>query len=311
MKKFLFLAIVGVFICSIVNGQDYETFTVDIWDEHYIPLNKEHISLTETADSTGKRISQISVPRLYVYRKKHINQQGPTLLYIPGGGYSVVMLRNNGESVARHFMGLGFDVVAVLKYRLPDSRIVNEQHKVPLYDAQMALALLHRNSAQWHVDKEKIAVLGSSAGGHLAACLANLKNDIVAPGVNSEELEQAVSILIYPVISFNLPYRHSGSYKRLLGERSEDNTLLDYYSMENSVSMQTPPTYLIHSVDDATVPHQNSELYLNKLVEFNVKNGYLKLKKGGHGFGLNFSKTGVEWTAELKNWLDGIEFFEN
>ena len=305
MKTKLVAIVLMVLISSIVYGQDFTTQTVQLWDTQHIPFNKKNIILTETVDSTGRRISQISVPELYIYRKSNTTVNGATLLYIPGGGYAVVSLKNRGESLAKHFLKKGFDVVAVLKYRLPDERIVNQQYKVPLCDAQKALSLLHENSDKWFINKNKIAVMGGSAGGHLAASLANLTDEIIAPGVKPEEVKQAISILLYPVISFNLPYRHKGSYKRLLGEKSEDKSLLNYYSMEQQVSKTTPPTYIIYAVDDASVPYQNSEIYLDKLDDYNIAHGSLKLEKGGHGFGLNFAKTGVDWTTNLMEWLNG------
>ena len=111
---------------------------------------------------------------------------------------------------------MGFTTVAVLKYRLPDNRIINEQEKVPLCDAQKALSILHSNAKKWKIDKKKIGVMGSSAGGHLTASLANLKGEIIAPGVKVKQLRQAFSVLMYPVISFNLPHRilQSSQYRR-------------------------------------------------------------------------------------------------
>jgi hypothetical protein len=99
----------------------------------------------------------------------------------------------------------------------------------------------------------------------LAASLANLKSDIVAPGVKLEDLAQAASILMYSVVSFNLPYRHRGSYKRLLIDKASDQVLLDYYSMENQVSSITSPTFIIHAIDDLSVNYQNSVIYTEKL----------------------------------------------
>tara|TARA_R110002096_G_scaffold239805_6_gene431601 strand:- start:6048 stop:6989 length:942 start_codon:yes stop_codon:yes gene_type:complete len=285
-------------------SQDYTAEIIKLWKSDSIPLNKENITLNETLDDVGIRYTQISEPAIYVYRNKNIKENGAALLFCPGGGYAKVTIgKNNGESKAKHFLKMGFNVVVVLKYRLPDNRIVNSQEKVPLYDAQKALSIIHQKASNWSVNKNKIAVIGSSAGGHLAASLANINDDIVASNVKQEELKHAVSILMYPVVSFNLPHRHKGSFKRLLGNKYEDQTLLDYYSMENQVTETTPPTFIVHAEDDTGVVYQNSLMYCESLKKYGVKYKYMQLEKGGHGFGLNFKKTGVDWTVALEHWL--------
>ncbi|SNR71428.1 Acetyl esterase/lipase [Lutibacter agarilyticus] len=299
------LIFVFIFICTHTFSQDYTIETIKLWKDGEIPFNKEHITLKETLDEAGVRYTQISEPALYVYKNKTVKKNGAALLVCPGGGYAKVTIGgNNGEGKAKRFLEMGFNVVAVLKYRLPDTQIVNSQEKVPLCDAQKALSIIHQNATNWTIDKNKVAVIGSSAGGHLAASLANLKDEIIAPNVKQEELKQAVSILMYPVISFNLPYRHKGSYKRLLADKAESQMLLDYYySMENQVSENTPQTYIIHAKDDVGVVYQNSLIYCESLKKHDVNYKYVQLDKGGHGFGFSFNRTGVDWTIELEKWL--------
>ncbi|MGB8706206.1 MAG: prolyl oligopeptidase family serine peptidase, partial [Gillisia sp.] len=99
------------------------------------------------------------------------------------------------------------------------------------------------------------------------------------------------------------PYRHKGSFKRLLGDKATNQALLNYYSMENQISENTPPTFLIHAKDDSSVTYKNSLIYRDSLKNCNVPVKYVELEKGGHGFGFNFEKTGLDWTIELKKWL--------
>ncbi|MFT4800511.1 MAG: acetyl esterase/lipase [Flavobacteriaceae bacterium] len=301
--------IIGLVILSAGHSyaQGYSKEVIELWEEGKVPFNKKNIELEEKIDSENKRFTQISNPVIYLYRKKGVKNIGPALLYCPGGGYATVSIGvDRGESYARLFFEMGFNVVAVLKYRLPDSRIVNEQEKVPLCDAQKALSMLHTNAKKWKIDKSKIGVKGASSGGHLAASLNNLKKDIVAPGVKSEELTQAFSILRAPVISFNPPFRHKGSYKRLLIDKASDPVLLDYYSMENQVSSSTPPTFIIHATDDLSVNYQNSVIYTEQLKKYKIPYRYVQLNKGGHGFGLNRSKVDRDWIPDLKEWLNKV-----
>ncbi len=288
-------------------AEGYSKQVLPLWKAGQVPFNKEVIDLEEKIDSENKRFTQISEPVLYVYLRNDSNKRGPALLYIPGGGYAVVSMgRDRGENYAKLFFDIRFSAVAVLKYRLPDSRIVDSQEKVPLCDAQIALATLHRNAEAWKIDRKKIGVKGSSAGGHLAASLNNLTDNIVAPGIRPDELYQAFSILRVPVISFNLPHRHKGSYKRLLGSKYKHDTLLDYYSMENQVSSRTPPTFLIHATDDQSVPYENSVIYAQKLEENGIPHKYIQLNKGGHGFGLNRSRVDKDWIPEMKKWITEV-----
>ncbi|WP_372772066.1 alpha/beta hydrolase [Mangrovibacterium sp.] len=304
MNTYISTTLVAVLLSLSLAARDYTKEVIDLWPANNIPYNKVNHSFAETADSTGRRISQISVPKLYVYRKTAPSDIGAAIMYIPGGGYSVVSLSDEGEAYAKQFLKMGFDVVAVLKYRLPDERIVTEEHKVPLCDAQKALSTIHKNASTWNISRDKIAVMGGSAGGHLAASLANLTKPIVAPGVTKDELEQAVSILLYPVISFNLPHRHKGSFRYLLGENSKNTAMLDYYSMEKRVNKNTPPTYLVHAIDDLSVPYQNSDIYAESLDQKGISHKCVHLDKGGHGFGLNFERTGLDWTSDLEQWLN-------
>ena len=302
MRKKLIIYI-AMMLCFTSYSQEITKGVIELWKKE-IPNNKENIQLKETGDSSGRRISQISTPKLYVYRQKSNNGTlGPAIMYCPGGGYAIVSIKDDGENRAKRLLKMGFKVVAILKYRLPDPRIVYEQEKIPLMDAQKGLSILHKNSKKWGIDEKKIAVMGGSAGGHLASSLANLKDTIVAPGVKPEDLSQAVSILMYPVVSFNLPYRHKGSFKRLLGDKSTNQALLNYYSMENQISENTPPTFLIHAKNDSSVTYKNSLIYRDSLKKYNVPVKYVELEKGGHGFGFNFEKTGLDWTIELKKWL--------
>ena len=73
--------------------------------------------------------------------------------------------------------------------------------------------------------------------------------------------------------------------------------------MENQVNAKTPPTFLVHATDDSSVSYKNSVVYAEKLNDKGIQHKYLQLNKGGHGFGLNFGKTGLDWTIDLEKWL--------
>lgn len=286
---------------------DYTLEEVKIWPNGQVPLNKTNISLSETLDEQNQRFSRVSEPTIFLFRKSGVTKPGPALLYTPGGGYARVAVgRDRGAEWARLFFDMGFTTVAVLKYRLPDGRIVDEQYKVPLMDAQQALATLHRNAKQWHIDRSKIGVKGASAGGHLAASLSNLRSEILAPGVKPKELRHAFSFLRVPVITFQQPYRHNISVKRLLANQFENADLLQYYSMENQVGPHTPPTFLVFASDDQSVPYQNSLMYAEQLKLHGIEHTAIQLEKGGHGFGLKRDRVDKDWLPDLKAWVSKV-----
>lgn len=313
MKKIYVITffILGSVLSFPTHSQDYSFEEIKIWGDDTPPLNKDHIKLEEKTDAEGKRYSQISNPVLWLYKNTNRTKPGPAIIYFPGGGYSKVSVKNKGERTAKVFFEMGFSAVAILKYRLPDGRIVNEKEKVPLFDAQKALSLLHKNANSWHIDRTKIGVIGASAGGHLAASLNNLTDQIIAPGVQPEELIQAFSILRASVISFTPELTENvSSHKKLLKGKLSNEELINFYSMEKQVNSKTPPTFMVYSTDDDSVPYQNSVVYANKLKENNIPNKTVELSRGGHGFGYNLRKVDKDWITILDEWLHTIMNFD-
>lgn len=320
MRKFhtIMILILGSTFLYPIYGQNidcdgnqivgYTCEEIILWGNDTPPLNKEGVNIAEVVDEEGRRFSKISNPVMYLYRKTGVTEPGPAVMYIPGGGYSQVSMLRKGKSTAETFFDMGFSVVAILKYRLPDPEIVNDQEKVPLYDAQKALSLLHTNAVAWNIDRTKIGVKGASAGGHLAASLNNLKEEILAPGVSINDLDLAFAILRVSVISFSDPELtvNVGSVGRLLGDKVSDNDLKNLFSMEKQVDAQTSPTFLVYATDDESVPYQNSVAYANELQENNIRYQSVELNKGGHTFGFSNAKVDQDWVTMLDNWLQTV-----
>ncbi len=112
-------------------------------------------------------VTGVTMPDLHVFQPAKAN--GRALLVMPGGAYSFVSIRNEGVGVANVFAKLGYTVF-VLTYRLPGEGWT-PRADVPLQDAQRAMRLIRARAARYGVDPAKVAVLGFSAGGHLAASL--------------------------------------------------------------------------------------------------------------------------------------------
>lgn len=253
---------------------------------------------TETGTDGVLRISKVTTPTLTVFAPAKAN--GTAIIICPGGGYSILAFEKEGTLVAKKFAELGVTAF-VLKYRLPNDAIMVDKSLAPLQDALQAIYLVRKNAAVWGVFPNKIGVMGFSAGGHLASSLSVHYNDMKIENQENISLKPDFSVLIYPVISFG-QYAHTGSVKNLLGDQPTPQQRR-YFSSELQVNGATPPTFLVHANNDATVPVKNSLLYDEALARNKVPAEMHIYQEGGHGFGLYNKTTKEDWFESLKSWM--------
>lgn len=245
------------------------------------------------------RAKKVTSPTLTIFTPEMPN--GTAVLIIPGGGYQHVTVNKEGAKAAEWLNTLGITAF-VLKYRLPSDRIMKDKSIGPLQDAQKAMRYIRGNVQSLQLKENKIGVLGFSAGGHLAATLANHYDKKVYNVENTIRAKPDFSVLIYPVISMKDTITHSGSKNNLLGTNpSEEKT--KEFSLETQVTIATPKTFLVHAKDDTAVPIQNSLLYYAALQTQHVSAEMHSYKKGGHGFGLGVTDGNKLWTLACENWL--------
>jgi len=244
--------------------------------------------------------TDVSIPTL----KPYLLNDGVThtaVLVIPGGGYSAVVLGHEGDSIAHAFNKIGVSAF-VLKYRLPNDSIMVDKTIGPLQDAQSALVMIRKNAKQWNIDPTKVGVIGFSAGGHLASTLGTHFNKPAIENKENISLRPDFMALIYPVITFGT-FAHVGSRENLIG-KNPSQQLIDLYSNEKQVTAETPPTFLVHSEDDTTVPVQNTLMFYDALVQNKVKAEMHIFPGGGHGYGLNNWTTKDYWFDRLREWME-------
>lgn len=230
---------------------------------------------------------------LFVYRPTVKTDRHPAILICPGGGYGGLAIDHEGHKLAEWFASEGF-VAVVLKYRMP-----NGEHSIPLSDTEQAMKTIRSRASSWQVDTSRIGVIGSSAGGHLAASLSTLA---------AKENRPAFAILYYPVISFDNMTTHGGSKQNLLGKEVESPALVERYSLEKQVDEQTPPTLIFFSDDDKVVPPANGILYYTALQKKNIPASLYIFPEGGHGWGFNLGFTYHEDVKVLTlKWLKHIK----
>lgn len=221
------------------------------------------------------------------------------VIVCPGGGYAR-RADHEGRPVAQWLNSLGISAF-VLHYRVAPYR-----HPYPLLDAKRAIRLVRHRASQWNIDPHRIGVLGFSAGGHLAATLATHfdgGDPMAADPIERQSSGPDLAILCYPVITLRGPFAHQGSARNLLGE-APDPSLLAALSCDTQVSPETPPAFLWHTADDATVPVENSLTFAGALSRHGVPFALHVFPHGRHGLGLAHEEPDVaQWTALLATWL--------
>ena len=286
-----------------------QEITLPLWTEANVP-NYQKTSETEKRD-TGEtiHIRLVQSPEITVYRPSKRNATGQAVIICPGGGYGTLSFSWEGTDVAKLLNAKGITAI-VLKYRLPNSKSNVIPHLSPLSDAKRAIRMVRANAAKWNIDKNKVGIMGFSAGGHLASTLGTHFDNGDANAKDS--IEQFSSrpdfmVLVYPVITMSKDVMHKGSRNNLISATPTDD-LAKLYSNELQVTKTTPPTFLVHATDDKGVPVENSLLFYQALKDNGVPAEMHIYPAGGHGFGLALGKGYLEtWTDRLVDWLRGLK----
>jgi acetyl esterase/lipase len=248
-------------------------------------------------------------PQLTVYLPDNMTNMGrsdqkhPCLLICPGGGYRGVSQRE-GEPIAFHFLPQGYNVF-ILWYSVSPNRFPTQ-----LREVAAAMELIYENAEEWQCDTEKIAIMGFSAGGHLAAHYSNAYNWPEVREMFPESKPVNASLLCYPVITADPKHAHLGSFRNLLGkeELTEEEQLR--FSCDQMVTDQTPPTFLWHTRQDQAVPVMNTLLYGQALAEHNVPFAAYIYPEGVHGLATVDSVTNDELSPasmQAKDWLNAAQ----
>ncbi len=288
MKK-LFTTIM-LFAIAVASAQEYgQTLTVGLWDNVTAP-HSNGITLPE-AEVAPNRPANVTEAVLYIFGTDRSIATGQAVVICPGGGYRRLAMDHEGYELARWFAAHGISA-AVLKYRMPNGR-----PEVPLEDAEQALRIMRGEVEGAGVYAcHTVGIVGSSAGGHLAATVSTM--GAVRPDF---------SVLFYPVITSETGVCHEGSFDELLGE-GRSRRLTARYSLERAVDQHTPPAFLMHSDDDRSVPSVSSTRYYEALKSFGTEASLHIYPSGGHGWGMRDSfPYKSQWQEALLDWLAKLE----
>jgi acetyl esterase/lipase len=221
-----------------------------------------------------------------------------TIVICPGGGYSG--LSPYEKLFGEYFRGLGYTAV-VVNYRVAPNR-----HPAPYADATRAIRLLRANAKEWKIPAARLALMGGSAGGHLAALVGTRPDFYQDPG---DDLAATIParpdrlILAYPVISAVNPSNKSRSFERLIG-LDAPAALREALSAERHVDANTPPAFIFHAADDALVGVEQSLVFAQACWTAKVPAELHVFPRGGHGRLFAYAAdVSPRWRALLQDWL--------
>lgn len=297
LKRLLYLALAGTW-----SATGYAQTVIPLYADSVPNSKPAAIEEKSNTDQNGLvRISNVTQPTLTVFLPPKEKATGTGVIICPGGSYALLSYTLEGTQVAEQLNEMGV-AAFVLKYRLPNDSIMIKKEIGPIMDAQRAIQIVRENARQWGINKDRVGIMGFSAGGHLASTAGTHFNKQYLPGRKRTSLRPDFMVLVYPVISFADSIGHRGSRTNLLGANPSPEKIKEY-SNELNVTKRTPPTFLIHAEDDQTVKVQNMLLFATALQEKKVPFDFYLYEKGGHGYGLNNKTSEVKWMDFVKDWL--------
>ncbi|MCW5910773.1 MAG: alpha/beta hydrolase fold domain-containing protein [Cyclobacteriaceae bacterium] len=257
----------------------------------------------------------VITPTLTLYLPDPAKATGTAVIICPGGGYSILAISHEGHDMAKKFNEAGI-AAFVLKYRLPRKELMPDKRIGPLQDAQRAIQLVRENARQWNIHPNKIGILGSSAGGHLASTAGTHFEKAYIDNLNSINLRPDFMILNYPVISFSDSLTHQGSRMNLIGNpdvavkgskkfqelgMTKEDVIL--FSNELQVTPKTPPTFITAPLTDNVVPAGNTFAFIAAMQQNKVPVETFIYEKGPHGFGMHNATAREQWFDACLRWI--------
>jgi acetyl esterase/lipase len=291
MKRVLLSLTVVLALGATAAADADKPVTIDVWlskaPGEKGEIGAEKVTESKPGEKPVKRITNVTVPTLTVFRPAKDKDTGAAVVIAPGGGYNILAWDLEGEEVAAWLNSIGVTGI-VLKYRVPRRADTPKDSAPPQaqMDAQRAISVIRSKAGEWGIDPKRIGMLGFSAGGHLTAWTAtNFDKRAYEP---LDEIDQVscrpdFAVLIYP------------AYLVAKGK--------DELAQDIRVTKETPPIFFAHAGDDG-VSADNSIVMYRALKKAGVPAELHVYASGGHGFGLRPSdKPCSTWPQRCAEWL--------
>ena len=271
-------------------------------------LEEHYVERTNPYGLKDRAVRDVTNPTLSFFKAE--NPNGASILIVPGGGYGWVVVEKEGFEGARYFNQFGYDAY-VMTYRLPNQNWAAGPD-TPLQDGQRALRMTRHHAAELGRSPDKIMVMGFSAGGHLAGSLTQrFDADVYAPVDKIDEISARpdLTVLGYPVALLNSPFAHQGSQVSLLGNAPSEDDLLKY-DLTTTPNTSGPPVFLLHALDDTSVPFENSLYLAEAYRKAGISAVLHSFERGGHGFGMRgITGTPLQaWPGLVMDWAEAHFF---
>lgn len=250
--------------------------TKDVGPERYLEAKKGQAEV--------KRLTDVGAPDITIYSPPKDKNCGTAVVVAPGGGYNILAIEHEGSDVCEFLSKLGVTAV-LLKYRVPRREKQMPENLAMVQDAQRAITLVRSKSAELGVDPQRVGMLGFSAGGNLTAWTALTRKRMYDAVDKADEVSHLPSfaLLIYPAY---------------LNDK-EGNLKPEF-----EVTKDSPPMFLVHSTDDASVPSDGSVALYMALKKNKVPAELHIYATGGHGYGMRKSPQAyASWPDRAADWL--------
>ena len=237
----------------------------------------------------------------------YFDQIYPAVILCPGGGYGSISCRESAP-VAEPYFAAGYNVFT-LRYS------VMEQAKdfKPLCQLAATIAHIRKNAEELLTIPDKIAVMGFSAGGHLAASLGTLFNNerFLKVFGREDNIRPDAMVLGYPVITGDDEFSQIDSIERVSGAK-KGTPEYRWFDLCDHVDAQTTPAFLFHTAADQIVPVENSLLFSMALSKYKVPYECHILPEGPHGIGVctneirSYDPYNARWVDWSIKWLNKL-----
>jgi len=302
MNPNIIMIIIALFISSSVKALE----PLPLWPDNNMPNTVLPLAEEEITHADTQFTVNVGLPTIEAVTPNK-GASDTAVLILPGGGYHGVAYQSEGLDYAHWFAKRGVTAF-VLKYRSAQASSVTDSNLAPIQDAQRAIRYIRHHAKTYGIAENKIGVIGSSAGGHLAAILTTHNDAYYSPidEIDNHGFDTNFLMLIYPVISMRKGVTHQGSKNNLLGT-SPSESQAQRFSADEQVSDSIVPTYIFHSSNDQVVDVNNSILMYQAVSQHRDDAEMHLYPDGGHGYGLGTRSRGApNWGTTAEVWLKDL-----